>query len=237
MSFGGVGDGDGDDVVSSCEGGESAFVAVVLEIGEDEDGGSPSEDASEVVEGVGDGGLRALWLEGEDVADDAEGAGGALEWGDDVFEMVGEDGESDLVVGLGGGECEHGGEFGGEVVLGAFGGAERAGGGEVDGEEDGSFALFAEAFDEGSSLSCGDVPVEGLDVVAGLVFADLLEFHAGAAEGAGVVAGDEAVDGASGMELDEADFSGQFGGCHGTRTLSRIFWTMWSGEMSSASAS
>src|SRR5205823_2933739 len=64
----------------------------------------------------------------------------------------------------------------------------------------------------------GHVPVDGADVVAGLVLADLLEGDAGALEDAVVLAAEQVLDGAAGPELKAADLADDFAGEHAVPT-------------------
>ncbi len=85
-------------------------------------------------------------------------------------------------------EGEDGGDLGGEFALGLLAGAEEAGAAEVDHEHEGQFAFFDEFFDERMVHAGGDVPIDGADFVAGLIFADFLEVHALALEDAVILA-------------------------------------------------
>ena len=66
------------------------------------------------------------------------------------------------------------------------------------------------AFDKGSSLAGGDIPVNRAHFVAGLVFAHLIKFHAGTAKRTFVFAGHHIIDRLARAYLDIADFFGQF---------------------------
>ena len=63
----------------------------------------------------------------------------------------------------------------------------------------------------------GDVPVDGADVVAGLIFADLLEGDAAALEDAVIFAAEQILDGPAGPELQAANLAKDFAGKHEER--------------------
>jgi hypothetical protein len=65
--------------------------------------------------------------------------------------------------------------------------AEQAGTAEIHDQHQGQFALLDEFFDERMVHARGDVPINGADVIAGLVFPDLVEIHALALEDAVVL--------------------------------------------------
>ncbi len=68
------------------------------------------------------------------------------------------------------------------LALGRVPGAERAGRAHVDDEDDRELALFAVLLDERAARARRRVPVDRADVVARLVFAELVEVHPATAE-------------------------------------------------------
>src|SRR5262249_7409763 len=116
---------------------------------------------------------------------------------------------------------DDGGQLGGDLALAHQGGAEGQAAGDIDGEDDGTFALLDVAFDEGLAHAGGDVPVDGADVVAGLVGADLLEGDAGALEDGVVLAAQQVLDGATGLELEATDLAEDLAGQHDRTFLGR----------------
>jgi hypothetical protein len=102
---------------------------------------------------------------------------------------------------------------------------------------DGQFAFLDELFDEGVIHPGGDIPVDGADIIAGLIFADLVKIHPLAFKDAMVMAGERLGDEAIGADFDLADSFEQFAGDHGTGSSSKIFWMIISLVFSSASAS
>ena len=114
--------------------------------------------------------------------------------------------------------------------------AEPAGGAPVHHEQHGELALLEVALDEGRAEPGGDVPVDGADVVAGLVLAHLGELHAAAAERARVFARDDVPHEVAGGDLEPPDLARDFLGRHGTGTASKIRRSSSSGPMPSASA-
>src|SRR5262249_57354495 len=85
----------------------------------------------------------------------------------------------------------------------------------IDQQHHRQLALLDEALDERVAHAGGDVPVDGADVVAGLVLADLLEGDAGALEDAVVLAAEQVLDGPAGPQLQAADLADDFAGEHG----------------------
>lgn len=200
--FAGINDGDGDEVV--VDGGEleGFFAVVVLKVGDEEGYAFSFDHFAEVVEGLGNVGSVMFGLEGEDFADDVQDVHLPFSGRDEIFNLVGEDDEADLVVVFNGGEGEEATELGGDLVFGFSGRAVGAGAGHIDEKEEGLFALFDEAFDEGLSGTCGYIPVDGADFVAGLVFADFVELHAAPFEYALVFAAKQFVDHPLAGDLD-----------------------------------
>ena len=75
----------------------------------------------------------------------------------------------------------------------------------IDQQHHGQLAFLDVALDERMAHAGGDVPVDGADVVAGLVLADLLEGHAAALEDAVILAAEQVLDGPASTELKTAD--------------------------------
>ena len=69
------------------------------------------------------------------------------------------------------------------------------------------YALLGELFDEGGVHAGGHVPIDGADLVAVLVLAELVEVDALALEDGVVLAADGFADEAAGLELDAADLA------------------------------
>src|SRR5206468_3676631 len=130
---------------------------------------------------------------------------------------VGEGDQPHAVVVADGAEGQHGGQLGGHLALLLQERAELAAATAVEQQQDGQLALLDEALDERVAHAGGDVPVDGADVVAGLVLADLLKGDAGALEDAAVLAAEQVLDGAAGPELEAADLADDFAGEHGWR--------------------
>ena len=103
-------------------------------------------------------------------------------------------------------------------------------------EEHGELALLEIALDVGRAEAGGDVPVDGADVVAGLVLAHFGELDPAAAERAGVLAGHDVAHEVAGGDLQPPHLARDLLRTHGTGTASRIRRTTSSGPMPSASA-
>src|SRR4051794_37176759 len=126
----------------------------------------------------------------------------ALAGRDEALDLVGELDQADTVVVADGAEGEVRGQLGGHLAFLPGAGAEALAAAAVDGEQDRPLPFFDEAFDERVAHAGGNVPVDGSDVVARLVLADLLEGDAGALEDAVVLAAEQVFDGAAGLELE-----------------------------------
>src|SRR5207253_9774809 len=129
-------------------------------------------------------------------------------------------------------------------------GAEPRARGDVDREVDVELALLAIFLDVRDVHAGGHVPVDGADVVAGLVLADLLEVESRTAEHASVRPRERLVREDPRLDLDLLDDAEDLrwdvpllrrrvkhGGHYGTATLSRTRPMTISGVISSASAS
>ena len=107
--------------------------------------------------------------------------------------------QADPVVVADGAEGQHGGQLGGDLALLLQPRAELVAAAAIDDQHHGQLALLDEALDERMAHAGGDVPVDGADVVAGLVLAHLLEGDAGALEDAVVLAAEQVLDGPAGL--------------------------------------
>ena len=83
--------------------------------------------------------------------------------------------------------------------------------GLIDDEEQRQLALFHERLHEGMAHARRHIPVDGAEIVAMLVFADLRELDALAAEDGTVLAGEEGVDQVPRPELDPLHVLQDFG--------------------------
>src|SRR5260370_999275 len=155
------------------------------------------------------------------------------------------------------GERQDGGGLDGERRLGGRA-PEVARARLVDDEEQGDLALFMEGLHEGVSHARRHVPIDGAEIVALLVGADLGELDPLAAKHGAVFAREQRVDEGAGAQLDPLDLAQHLGSDaapagvqrrrlrapavsavvpHGTPTASRILAITRSASMSSASAS
>jgi hypothetical protein len=127
--------------------------------------------------------------------------GATFFWWDVLLDVVGEDELADLVVVARGDECEDCGEFGRDLSLELLARTECLGGGAIDGDDDGELSFFLVSLDEGLAGARGDIPVDGADVVARLVLADLGELDALSLEGGVVLAAEQIVDATARADL------------------------------------
>src|SRR5438093_17896 len=104
-----------------------------------------------------------------------------------AFDAIGEGDEADLVVVADGTEGEDGRHLCGDFTFLLLFRAELMTAAAIDDEHHSQLAFLDKTFDERMAHARGDVPVDGADVVAGLIFADFLEGNAGALEDAVVL--------------------------------------------------
>ena len=100
----------------------------------------------------------------------------------EFLHLVAEEDETDLVVVADGGEGEHRGDLRREFSFGLVARAEQARTAHVHDEHEREFAFLDEFLDERMIHPRGDVPVNRAHIIAGLVFAHLVEVHALALE-------------------------------------------------------
>ncbi len=232
----GIGQLNGDEVVAPREPGQRSLVAGAQKIRNEEDDRAAADHRLEVAERRAEIGAGARGPEGEQVADDAERLPPPLPRGHVVLHLVGREDRAHPVVVPRGRQREHGAHLGGQIPLGAAHAAEARRGAQIGHEEHGQLALLEVALDVGRAQPSGDVPVDGADVVAGLVLAHFGELHAAAAECAGVLAGHDVAHEVAGGDLESPHLARDFLRTHGTGTASRMRRTTASAPMPSASA-
>ena len=153
-------------------------------------------------------------LEEQHFTDDAQDVAAAFARRNEFFHLVAEEDEANLVIVANGGEGEHGGDLGGEFALGLVARAEQAGAAHVHDEHEREFAFLDELLDERMIHPRRDVPVNRAHVVAGLVFAHLVEVHALALEDGMVLARERFGHDAVRAQLDLPDFFENFSRNH-----------------------
>ncbi len=136
-----------------------------------------------------------------------------------LLNAVRESEQPDLVVVADGREGERGAQFSDEFAFGLLVGAEALRATHVHDEHDGQLTLLAEFLDVRIARPRRHVPVDGADVVSGLIRADLLEFDASALEGRVVLTSEQFAGQPRGGNLDPPDLLEQFGGDHGRESV------------------
>jgi len=164
-------------VTSRLIGVGEAAIRTLQEVREKKDHRLAFQEPVHVIEGIGEVRALAFGFVEEDLADDPEYVRAAFARWHIRLDPVGEKEESYLVVVLGGGKGEDAGELGGQLPFRLGSGAKSTGSREVDEKHEGELAFLAVDFDKGPIHARGDVPVDGADLVARLVLADLLKVH------------------------------------------------------------
>ena len=157
-----------------------------------------------------------LRLEKQNFADDAQDVAAAFARRNKFFHLIAEKNQPDFVIVANGGEREHRGNFRREFAFGLVARAEQARAAHVHDEHEREFAFLDELLDERMIHPRGDVPVNRAHVVAGLVFAHLVEVHALALEDGMVLARERFGHDAVRAQLDLPDFFENLAGNHGT---------------------
>ena len=150
-------------------------------------GGAGEETPRHLGGGIGGRGRGAGEQRGGGVHDLAAAADG---FADDFALGAGVD-EADAVAVDGAEQHDEAREFEEGLAFGLRAGTEGEGRGVFEDDEQGDLAFFDEFFSVGLAEAGGDVPVDVADVVAELVFDDLVELHAAAAKGRAVFAAED----------------------------------------------
>ncbi len=156
-----------------------------------------------------------LRLKKQNFADDAQDVAAAFARRNEFFNFVGKKNQADFVIVPNRREREHRGNFRREFALGLVARAEQAGAAHVHDEHEREFAFLDELLDERMIHPRGDVPVNRAHVVAGLVFAHLVEVHALALEDGMILARERFGHDAVRAQLDLPDFFENLAGNHG----------------------
>ena len=152
------------------------------EVGEDDDDRPPGQSLTDEPQRGGEVRAPLLRLERDEVAHQAKRVGSPPRRRHVTLDGIREEGDADPMIAPDGREREDAGDLDGFVALGHVSGPERAGGAHVDHEHHRQLPLLAVLLDERVTGARGRAPVDGPDVVARLVFADLVEVHPAAAE-------------------------------------------------------
>ena len=116
------------------------------------------------------------------------------------------------IVVLDGGEGEESAKLGDHLSLHPCGRPEMRRTGGVDHEENREFALLDKPFHMRCARASGDIPIDGANVIADLIFAHLIEFHTSPLEDRVVLSSKDIIDQAISSYLDPANFFDQFFG-------------------------
>jgi len=146
----------------------------------------------------------------------------SLPGGYEFLDAVGEGEQADLVVVANGRERQRGAQLGDEFALGLLIGSETLRTTHVHDEHDGQFAFLPELLDIRIARPGRDIPVDGADVVPGLIRSYLLEFDAPTLEGRVVLTSEQFAGQPRGEDLDPPDLLEQFGGDHGRASVASL---------------
>ncbi|MPN01076.1 hypothetical protein SDC9_148276 [bioreactor metagenome] len=108
---------------------------------------------------------------------------------------------------------------------------------DIHNQHQGELPLFYKLLDERMVHPGGDIPVNGTDLVPGLILAHLVKVHSLALEHAVILSRQRFTDQAVGANFNLPDFLENLAWNHGTGNWSKIFWITVSLVISSASAS
>ena len=167
---------------------EFAIEETRLEVGQQEYRCLAREHAVQVMERLFGRGATAAWFEKEDLANEPQRVNTPFLGRDVELDMIRKKQQSHLVIVADGAERNHTGDFRGKLALGEMHTAERPGSAHVHDKHHRQLAFLGEFFHIGVPHARGDIPVNGADLIAGLVFTNLLEVHAPALENAPVLA-------------------------------------------------
>ena len=235
----GIGDHDGNHVVPARADGESRLVSLGEEVADEEYHRAPAEQTREISEDEPEIGAVARGLEGERLRDEAQSVLAAPARRNVALDAVGEEEDAGAVAVLQRAEDEERRDLRCHLRLDLGSEADVLRGAAVHGDERGELALLDEHLDERLSDPRRHVPIDGANLVAGLVRAHFAEGHAASLEDRVVPAGEGVEHRAPGGDLDPADLADEVrGGRHyGTSIFSRIRCTIFSLVRFSASAS
>ena len=144
-------------------------------------------------------------VEHQELADNVEHMLLTLFRGDELLHLVTEEDDANLIVVLYGREGQGGGHLSDEVLLKPHLGAELARARDIDKQHDSVLPLLLENLNVRLIHARGDIPVNIADIVAILILSDLAESHASTLEGRMVLASEDMVGEAAGLNLDLAD--------------------------------
>ena len=136
-----------DHVVLAGQPAECRLVAVARKSETMKQHRAPAEHRLEVLESRGEVGAGAGRLEGEQLAEDAEGVAPALPGRNHLLDAIGKEEGADPIVIARGRQRQDGTDLGGQVPLGPEPAAESLGGAEVHHEADGELPLLQVALD------------------------------------------------------------------------------------------
>src|SRR5438128_3001058 len=196
---------DGDQVMPARGALEGAFEIPVEKITEQKDDRAPPQDAVDEIERVTQGSAQLFRLEEQDVADKAQNVARAFSRRHEALDAVRKRHQADLVIIINGAEGQNGSQFRNDFFLLLDKCAELLAAAAVDGEQDRQLALFDVALDERVPHAGRDVPIDGPNIIAGLVFTDLLKGDAHALEDTMIFAADQILHGPARPDLQTAD--------------------------------
>ncbi len=196
---------------------ERARKILRLEIGDEENDRASGDDVVQVIERQARQRAAALRLEIKNLADQTQRVRAAFLRRNEKLDLIREENEPDLVVVSDRAEGEEAGDFRRELALRLRDAAEISRSADIDHQHDRQLAFLGEFLHEGVAETRGHVPIDRANLVARLVFADVLKIHPAPFEDAVVIAREGRLDETLGLDLEGPDFLENLG-----RSLSRF---------------
>src|SRR5206468_2044173 len=208
---------DGYEIVPPSAHSEGLRKIRCLKIRDEKDDRAPCHNFVEVIKRQRRFRAASLRLEKQNLANESQRVRSAFFRRDKKFHAIGEEDEPDFVVVPDCTEGEQACNFCRQFPLGLCRAAKIPRRTHVDDQHHRKLSLFREFFHKRVAHPRRNIPVDGANLVAGLIFPDVLKIHAAAFEDAMVVAGECSLDQAAGLDLECPDFFENLGCVHAVR--------------------